>query len=188
MLIVRHCTSAGETRLGSVTQRPGLQPAQCVCKRNQPIYGTQTLIRLSWLLRLPDTRSSCVPPQCAGPTLHFDDLTNIVPIDPFTGTSGTAGSAGYARLASNYYDSRLTWTNWDVIDGVLWGNTISNPKQARSHQLLIHSRALQALMLDLDLTLKLAVLMTPLSPVAVTRTFHIPWLELPLADRGTCTG
>ena len=69
--------------------------------------------------------------QCAGPTLRFDDLTDIMPIDPFTGTAGTPGAAGYAHLASNYHDSRLTWTNWDVIDGVLWGDTISNPKQVR---------------------------------------------------------
>jgi len=67
--------------------------------------------------------------QCAGPTLRFDDLTSIVPIDPFTGTPGMPGAAGYAQLASHYHDSRLTWTNWDVINGVLWGDTISDPKQ-----------------------------------------------------------
>ena len=63
--------------------------------------------------------------------MKFDDLKMLVPIDPLTGMTGAAGTPGYTYLPSNYSDPRLTWTNWDVIDGVQWGDAISDPKDVR---------------------------------------------------------
>ncbi len=72
-----------------------------------------------------------VLPPCSVSTLRFDDLTMLVPIDPLTGMMGEPGTAGYTYLPSNYSDPRLTWTNWDVIDAVQWGQAISEPKDVR---------------------------------------------------------
>ena len=86
----------------------------------------------------PDHVTRCSPQalrQCTAPTLRFEDLTMIVPLNPFTGAASTPGTPGYSRMPGNYSDPRLTWTNWDVIDGVLWGSSITNPKQVnRSHE------------------------------------------------------
>ena len=72
--------------------------------------------------------------QCAAPTLSFDDVTMIVPVDPLTGVAGAPGTAGYGHLPADYHDPRLTWTNWDIINGVLWGNTVEDPREASAHR------------------------------------------------------
>ena len=99
-----------------------------------PQGSTADCLAVGALLRIKSPTPAVlfqVLPQCAVSTLHFDDLTMLVPINPLTGMTGEPGTAGYTYLPGNYSDTRLTWTNWDVIDGVQWGQAISDPKDVR---------------------------------------------------------